>query len=74
VQKHVALLQRAGLITKQRRQREHLVRTDPDTGCLARQAPDQLEIALRGRVEWMSQLLARDPGPQAISPTRGQHR
>jgi DNA-binding transcriptional ArsR family regulator len=31
VQKHVAVLERAGLVTEQRRGREQLVRTDPDT-------------------------------------------
>ena len=30
VQKHVAVLERAGLVTKERRGREQLVRTDPD--------------------------------------------
>ena len=29
VQKHVAVLERAGLVTKERRGREQLVRTDP---------------------------------------------
>jgi DNA-binding transcriptional ArsR family regulator len=63
VQKHVAVLERAGLVTKQRRGREQLVRTDPDAVGNARRALDQLEGIWRGRVERMSALLAEDPPP-----------
>jgi DNA-binding transcriptional ArsR family regulator len=63
VQKHVAVLERAGLVTKQRRGREQLVRTDPDAVGSARRALDQLEAEWRGRVERMSALLAEDPPP-----------
>jgi DNA-binding transcriptional ArsR family regulator len=41
VQKHVALLDRAGLVTKERRGRERLVRTDPDAVARARQVLDE---------------------------------
>jgi DNA-binding transcriptional ArsR family regulator len=58
VQKHVAVLERAGLITKVRRGREQLVRTDPDAVGGARRALDKLEVAWRGRVDRMSALLA----------------
>jgi len=61
VQKHVAVLERAGLITKVRRGREQLVRTDPDAVRRARQALDQLEKAWRGRVNRMGDLLAEIP-------------
>ncbi len=61
VQKHVAVLERAGLVTKQRRGREQLVRTDADAVRRARQAIDQLEAAWRGRVDRMSHLLAPVP-------------
>jgi len=61
VQKHVAVLERAGLVTKERRGREQLVRTDPDAVQRARQALDRLERAWRGRDERMSHLLAEDP-------------
>jgi hypothetical protein len=50
VQKHVAVLERAGLVTKKRRGREQLVRTDADAVRRARQALDQLEATWRGRV------------------------
>lgn len=63
VQKHVAVLERAGLVVKERRGREQLVRTDPAAVRRARHALDQLERAWRGRVERMSQLLARPAAP-----------
>ena len=59
VQKHVAVLERAGLVTKERRGREQLVRTDADAVGRARQALDELETTWRGRVERMSDLLQR---------------
>ena len=74
VQKHVAVLERAGLVTKERRGREQLVRTDPDAVRRARQALDQLEAAWRGRVDRMSRLLAQAPDPEAHEPTRGRDR
>ncbi|MPZ89694.1 MAG: transcriptional regulator, partial [Nitriliruptorales bacterium] len=74
VQKHVAVLERAGLVTKERRGREQLVRTDPDAVRQARQALDQLETAWRGRVDQMSHLLAQVPDPGENNPTRGHDR
>lgn len=65
VQKHVTVLERAGLVTKQRRGREQLVRTDPDAVGRARQALDELETAWRARVDRMSGLLADDAGTDA---------
>ncbi|MDQ3029760.1 MAG: metalloregulator ArsR/SmtB family transcription factor [Actinomycetota bacterium] len=73
VQKHVAVLERAGLVTKERRGREQLVHTDLDAVRRARQALDRLETAWRGRVDRMSDLLAQDTGTEE-SPTRGQRR
>ncbi|MFF8033645.1 MULTISPECIES: ArsR/SmtB family transcription factor [unclassified Streptomyces] len=63
VQKHVTVLERAGLVGKERRGREQLVRTDPDAVGRARQALDELESAWRARVDRMSGLLADDAGP-----------
>ena len=74
VQKHVAVLERAGLVTKTRRGRERLVRADPRAVELARQALDELETAWRGRVERMSQLLAELPNPQETHTTKGEDR
>jgi DNA-binding transcriptional ArsR family regulator len=59
VQKHVAVLERAGLVTKQRRGREQLVRTDGGAVGRARQVLDELELVWRGRVERMSEVLGR---------------
>jgi len=58
VQKHVAVLERAGLVTKERKGRESLVRTDPAAVGRARQALDEFETAWRGRVDRMARLLA----------------
>src|SRR3954463_15291187 len=61
VQKHVAGLERAGLVTKERRGREQLVRTDRDGVVRARRVLDELETAWRGRVQRMAGLLAQVP-------------
>ncbi|MEQ7006544.1 metalloregulator ArsR/SmtB family transcription factor [Actinopolymorpha sp. B17G11] len=74
VQKHVAVLERAGLVTKQRSGREQRVRTNPDAVRRARHALDQLETAWRGRVDRMSRLLARDTAPEESMPTTGEDR
>jgi len=58
VQKHVAVLERAGLVTKERRGREQLVRPAPEAVRRARGALEELELAWRGRVERMAGLLA----------------
>ena len=62
VQKHVAVLERAGLVTKERSGREQLVRTDVDAVRRAREALDQLEATWRGRVDRMSALLTETRG------------
>jgi DNA-binding transcriptional ArsR family regulator len=58
VQKHVAVLERAGLVTKERLGREQLVRTEVGAVGRARHALDELEATWRGRVDRMSDLLA----------------
>jgi DNA-binding transcriptional ArsR family regulator len=58
VQKHVAVLERVGLVVKERRGREQLVHTDAVAVERARQALDELVATWRGRVERMSDLLA----------------
>ena len=62
VQKHVAVLERAGLVTKQRKGREHLVAGNPDALRAAHEALDRLELLWRDRVSRMDDLLAADPG------------
>jgi DNA-binding transcriptional ArsR family regulator len=61
VQKHVAVLERAGLVTKQRRGREHLVGGNPASLRAAHDALDRLEQIWRDRVARMDDLLASDP-------------
>ena len=58
VHKHVAVLEQAGLVTKERRGREQLVRTEGDAVNRARQVLDELEADWRGRVDRMAELLA----------------
>jgi len=58
VQKHVAVLERAGLITKERRGRERLVRTDIERIRAAARLLDDFEALWRGRIERMDALLA----------------
>jgi DNA-binding transcriptional ArsR family regulator len=60
VQKHVAVLEEAGLVTKQRNGREQLVRGNVATVRRAAQLLDALEAVWRGRVDRMSEILA-DP-------------
>jgi DNA-binding transcriptional ArsR family regulator len=74
VQKHVAVLERAGLVTKERRGREQIVRTAPDAVGRARDALDELEAAWRGRVDRMSHVLTQDLDAEEKNPTRGRDR
>jgi DNA-binding transcriptional ArsR family regulator len=60
VQKHVAVLEGAGLITKERRGRERLVRTDVDTVERARVLLDGIEELWRARVDRIDDLLASE--------------
>ena len=50
VQKHVAVLERAGLVTKQRKGREHLVAGNVAALRAAHDALDRLELLWRDRV------------------------
>lgn len=58
VQKHVAVLERAGLVTKTRWGRERLVQGDVVAIRDARVLLDRLEAVWRGRIERMTDLLA----------------
>ncbi len=64
VQKHVAVMERAGLVTKRRCGREQLVRSNAEAVGRVRQALDELETTWRGRVDRMADLLAQDTGPE----------
>jgi DNA-binding transcriptional ArsR family regulator len=58
VQKHVAVLERAGLVSKQPHGRERLVRGDVDTIRAATRLLDQYEEIWRGRIVRLADLLA----------------
>jgi DNA-binding transcriptional ArsR family regulator len=60
VQKHVAVLEAAELVTKQRRGREQIVRSNVDTIRRASQLLDQLEALWRARIDRIGDLLAED--------------
>jgi DNA-binding transcriptional ArsR family regulator len=57
VQKHIDVLARAELITKERRGRESLVRANTAAVARARAALDQLEAVWRGRLTQIDDLL-----------------
>src|ERR687891_1623437 len=61
VQKHVAILERAGLVSKQRVGRRKVVRTNLEGLRVARRLLDQYEELWRERVERMAQLINDDP-------------
>ena len=63
VQKHVAILERAGLVTKVRIGRRKVVRTNVESLRIARRLLDQYEELWLGRIDRMSTLIA-DPGKE----------
>ena len=56
VQKHVAILERAGLVTKRRIGRRKVVRTNPAGLGTARRLLDEYEALWRGRIDRMTDL------------------
>ena len=63
VQKHVAVLERAGLVTKQRMGREQLVRSNVDTIRDAYRLLEQLEAVWLSRIDRIGEILAAEkPG------------
>jgi DNA-binding transcriptional ArsR family regulator len=62
MQKHVAVLERAELVSKHRVGRESIVRAQPDALVRARAALDRLEADWRGRIERMEQILESNKG------------
>ena len=62
MQKHVAVLERAELVSRQRVGRESIVHTETDALARARTALDRLEADWRGRIERMEQILETDKG------------
>lgn len=68
VQKHVAVLEQAGLVNKRKSGREQLVSSNPEGIASARAALDQLEATWHGRVRRMGSVLAEDSGPNTPKP------
>src|SRR5690349_18520028 len=60
VQKHVAVLERAALVTKRRHGREQLVAGNVDTVRRAARLLDELELVWRARLDRFGDLLAED--------------
>jgi len=60
VQKHVAVLEAAGLVVKRAEGRERLVRADPNMIARARALLDRFEAMWRSRVDRLDALLAEE--------------
>ena len=63
VQKHVAVLERAGLLSKRRSGREQLAHGEVEAVRSVASMLDELEDLWRGRVARIDQLIANDPQP-----------
>src|SRR6266513_2126074 len=74
VQKHVAVLERAGLITKQRIGRRKVVRTNLDALLVARRLLDQYEDLWRARIDRMNELIAETAGAVDAVGTKASKR
>jgi DNA-binding transcriptional ArsR family regulator len=80
VQKHVAVLERAGLVSKQRLGRRKVVRTNLEGLRVARRLLEGYEGLWRARVERMHRLIGAPPQEAARCPsppsarTRGRAR
>ncbi len=61
VQKHVAVLEGAELVTKRRRGREQLISGNAHTLRRAARLLDQLEASWRSRIDRFGEILAEDP-------------
>src|SRR5438876_6372396 len=74
VQKHVAVLERAGLITKQRIGRRRIVRTNREALLVARRLLDQYEGLWRARIDRMNELIAETAGAIDTAETKESKR
>jgi DNA-binding transcriptional ArsR family regulator len=60
VQKHVAVLERASLVRKEKRGREQIVKADFEGVLKARRLLDDYELIWRRRVDQMAEILAEE--------------
>jgi DNA-binding transcriptional ArsR family regulator len=58
VQKHVAVLERAGLVTRERRGREQLVQSRSNAIAAAQRLLDEFEALWRDRIDRIGELVA----------------
>jgi DNA-binding transcriptional ArsR family regulator len=65
VQKHIAVLERAHLVTKRRRGREQIVSGDVTTIRAAARLLGQYEEIWRGRIGRIEEILTQPPGEEA---------
>jgi DNA-binding transcriptional ArsR family regulator len=65
VQKHVAVLERASLVSKEKRGREQIVRANHDGLQRARRLLDDYEVIWRQRAERIADLLAETAAPES---------
>lgn len=73
VQKHVAVLQRAQLISKERRGREQLVRGRPDAVREAATLLDEFAALWRDRIDRFGDVLAIDTQQRQERPSHERH-
>jgi len=74
VQKHVAVLERAGLITKQRIGRRRVVRTNLDALLVARRLLEKYEGLWRARIDRMNRLIVETAGAVDTVETKERKR
>ena len=65
VQKHIAVLERARIVTKRRRGREQIVSGDVTTIRTAARLLGQYEEIWRGRIGRIEEILSQPPGEEA---------
>lgn len=73
VQKHVAVLERADLVTKRRHGREQLVRCNRSTIHRAQRLLDQLESMWRDRLDRLGELLDDSSAESPVPPAESEH-
>src|SRR5436190_13744018 len=74
VQKHVAILERAGLVTKERVGRRKVVRANLEALRVARRVLDRYEELWRGRVDRMDALIAETADHVGAAQTTASNR
>ena len=74
VQKHVAILERAGLVSKHRIGRRKVVRTHVEALLVARRLLDQYEELWRARIGRMNALIAETTGVVDTAETQESNR